>query len=87
MGYLTVGLKFTVFALFFSVFEDYFQVQAPGRLYSEGRLNGGIFYVMSLGGGGLIFGGAYTWRAYFRNSTVVSILLLFKVNKKVKNDI
>ena len=37
---------------------------------------------MSLGG--LIFGGAYTWRAYFRNSTVVSILLLFKVNKKVK---
>ena len=42
---------------------------------------------MSLGGEGLIFGGAYTWRAYFRNSTVVSILLLFKVNKKVKNDL
>ena len=87
LGYLIVGLKFTVFALFYSVFEDYFQVQPPVRLYSEGRLNGGIFALWVEGGGGLIFGGAYTWRAYFRNSTVVSILLLFKVNKKVKNDI
>ena len=43
LGYLIVGLKFTVFALFYSVFEDYFQVQHPVRLYSEGRLNGGIF--------------------------------------------
>ena len=27
---LTVGRKFTVFALFYSVFEGNFQVQAPG---------------------------------------------------------
>ena len=39
-----VGSKFTVFALFYFVFEGNFQVQAPG---------------------GLIFGGAYTWRGLF----------------------
>ena len=33
-------MKFTVFALFYSVFESNYQVQAPGRLYSKGRLNG-----------------------------------------------
>ena len=59
LGYLIVGLKFTVFALFYSVFEDYFQVQAPGRLYSEGRLNGGIF-TLWVGGGG-----AYIWRGLY----------------------
>ena len=41
---LIVGSKFTVFALFYFVFEGNFQVQAP----RGGR-----------GGGGLIFGGAY----------------------------
>ena len=41
---LIVGSKFTVFALFYFVFEGNFQVQAPG---------------------GLIFGGAYTWRGLF----------------------
>ena len=40
---LIVGMKFTVFALFYFVFDGNFQVQAPGR--------GG-------GGGGLIFRGA-----------------------------
>ena len=32
-----VGSKFTVFALFYFVFEDNFQIQAPGGLYLEGR--------------------------------------------------
>ena len=41
---LMVGRKFTVFALFYFVFEGNFQVQAPG---------------------GLIFGGANTWRGLF----------------------
>ena len=40
---LIVERKFTVFALSYSVFEGNFQVRAPGHLYSEGRLNGGIF--------------------------------------------
>ena len=57
---LIVGRKFTVFALFYFVFEGNFQVQAPGRgggggFYLEG------FCVTSLG--------AYIWRAYFLNFT------------------
>ena len=61
--------KFTIFALFYFVFEGKYQVQAPpGGLYSEGRFNGGFFCVTILGGlylEGLIRGGAY-----FRNFTV-----------------
>ena len=42
---LIVGRKFTVFALFYFVFEGYFEVQAPGR-----RGGGGV---------ALILGGAF----------------------------
>ena len=42
---LIVGRKFTVFALFYFVFEGNFQVQAPGVLYLEGRFNGGFFAI------------------------------------------
>ena len=64
---LIVGRKFTVFALFYFVFEGNFQVQGPGvggggGLYLEGRFNGGFFALQIWG---LIFGGAY-----FRNFTV-----------------
>ena len=51
---LIVGRKFTVFALFYFVFEGNFQVQAPGGLYLEGRFNGRFF--------GLKDWGAYIWR-------------------------
>ena len=61
---LIFGRKFTVFALFYFVFEGKFQVQAPRDLYSEGQFNGGFFAVQGWGGG-LIFGGAY-----FRNFMV-----------------
>ena len=55
--------KFTIFALFYFVFEGKFQVQTPpGGLYLEGRFNGGFF---ALPVWGLIFGGAYTWRGLF----------------------
>ena len=40
---LTVGRKFTVFALFYFVFEGNFRVQTPGGLYMEGRFNGRFF--------------------------------------------
>ena len=41
---LIVGRKFTVFALFYFVFEGNFQVQVPREgLYLEGRFNGGFF--------------------------------------------
>ena len=35
---LIVGRKFTVFALFYFVFEGNFQVQAPGRLIFRGAI-------------------------------------------------
>ena len=59
---LIVGRKFTVFALFYFVFEGNFQVQAPppeggGGLYLEGQFNGGFF--------ALRVWGAYIWRGLF----------------------
>ena len=56
-----MGRKFTIFALFYFVFEGKCQVQAPppGVLYSEGRFNRGF---LSYDFGGLLFGGAYKWR-------------------------
>ena len=65
---LIVGSKFTVFALFYFVFEGNFP-KPPGGLYMEGRFNGGFF--------ALPIWGAYIWRglymeggANFRNFTV-----------------
>ena len=41
---LIVGSKFTVFALFYFVFEDNFPGTSPcGGLHLEGRFNGGFF--------------------------------------------
>ena len=60
---LIVGSKFTVFALFYFVFEGNFQVQAPGGAYIwRGDLTEGFLRYEF---GGLIFGGAYTWRGLF----------------------
>ena len=47
---LIVGRKFTVFALFYFVFEGNFQVQGPGGLIFGGAIKRRIFCVMSLGG-------------------------------------
>ena len=61
---LIVGRKFTIFALFYFVFEGNFQVQAPGGLIfgGGGDLTEGFLHYEF---GGLIHGGAY-----FRNFTV-----------------
>ena len=70
---LIVGSKFTVFALFYFVFEGNFQVQAPGGLIFGGAISQKVFDVTSLGGlnlEGLIHGGAY-----FRNFTAIGITL------------
>ena len=59
---LIVGRKFTVFALFYFVFEGNFQIQAPGGAYIwRGDLTDGFLRYKF---GELIFGGAY-----FRNFT------------------
>ena len=62
---LLVRRKFTVFALFYFVFEGYFQVQSPGRLILclGGRFNGGFFLRYEFGGH--ICGGACKWRGLF----------------------
>ena len=62
---LIVGRKFTVFALFYFVFEGNFQVQVPRCLYLEGRFNEGFF--------ALRVWGAYIWRGLF--SKFYSILV------------
>ena len=60
---LIVGGKFTVFALFYFVFEGDFQVQAPGGAYIwTGDLTEGF---LRYDFRGLIFGGAYTRRGLF----------------------
>jgi len=54
---LIVGSKFTIFALFYFVFEGNFQVQAPGGAYIwRGDLTEGFLRYEFRG---LIFGGAY----------------------------
>ena len=60
---LVVGRKFTIFALFYFVFEGKFQVQAPrGAYIRRGNLTVGF---LRYDFGGLIHGGAY-----FQNFTV-----------------
>ena len=58
-----MGGKFTIFALFYFVFESKFHVQAPrGAYIRRGDLTEGFLrYDFE----GLIFGGAYTWRGLF----------------------
>ena len=67
---LIVGRKFTVFALFYFVLST-----SPKGAYSwRGDLTEG-FCVTSLeywGGGGLIFGAAYTWRSLFSEFYAIS---------------
>ena len=58
-----MGRKFTIFALFYSVFEGKFQVQASrGAYIQRGDLTEGFSHYCF---GGLIFGGAFTWRGLF----------------------
>ena len=60
---LIVGTKFTVFALFYFVFEGNFTSTSPlGAYIGRVELTGGVLCHRF---GGLIFGGAYTWRGLF----------------------
>ena len=60
---LIVGSKFTVFALFYFVFEGNFPSTSPQGAYIwRGDLTE-VFLRYEFGG--LIFGGAYTWRGLF----------------------
>ena len=60
---LIVGSKFTVFALFYFVFEGNFPSTSPRGAYIwRGDLTEGVLRYRF---GGLIFDGAYTWRGLF----------------------
>ena len=60
---LIVGSKFTVFALFYFVFDSNFPSTSPqGAYIRRGDLTEGFLRYQF---GGLIFGGAYTWRGLF----------------------
>ena len=67
---LIVGRKFTVFGLFYFVFEGNFQVQAPpGGLYLEGLIHGrGLFSE---------FYGIYKRPAFLDLSSLRSLLLSY----------
>ena len=55
---LIVGNKFTIFSLFYFLFECNFPTTSPsGGLYFEGRFNGGFFASPVWG--------AYIWRGLF----------------------
>ena len=60
---LIVGIKFTIFALFYFVFEGNFPSASPqGAFIWRGDLTEGFLRYRF---GGLIFGGAYIWRGFF----------------------
>ena len=60
---LIVGRKFTVFALFYFVFEGNFpSTSSQGAYIWRGDLTKGFLRHRF---GGLLFGGAYTWRGLF----------------------
>ena len=69
MASLIVGSKFTVFALFYFVFEGNFpSTSPPGAYIWRGDLTEGFLRDRI---GGLIFGGAYTWRGLFSEFYVI----------------
>ena len=64
---LLVGSKFTVFTLFYFVFEGNFPSTSPrGGLYLKGRFNGGFFASPVWG--------AYIWRSLYMEGLIFGIL-------------
>ena len=68
---LIVGSKFTVFALFYFVFEGNFPSTSPGGLYLEGRFNGGFF--------ALPVWGAYIWRGLFSEFYSMPVIIIISL--------
>ena len=74
---LIVGSKFTVFALFYFVFEGNFPSTSPWGAYIwRGDLTEDFLHCEF---GGLIFGGAYTWRGLFSEfyGIIITIIIHF----------
>ena len=74
-------MKFTIFGLFYFVFEGNFQVQARrgaggGGLYLEGRFNGRLF--------ALRVWVAYIWRGLYMEGLIFGILRYFTQFNNIK---
>ena len=68
---LIVGSEFTVFALFYFVFEGNFPSRGRGAYIWRGDLTERLLrYWIE----GLIFGGAYSWRGLFMEGLIFGIL-------------
>ena len=90
---LIVGSKFTVFALFYFVFEGNFSSTSPRGAYIwRGDLTESILRYRF---GRLVFGGAYTWRGLFSefygNSkgsprNVINLTETFRLNYSASSD-
>ena len=73
---LIVGSKFTVFALFYFVFEGNFPSTSPWGAYIwRGCLTEG-FFITDLGGRAYIWR-AYTWRGLYMEGLIFGILHYF----------
>ena len=71
---LIVGSKFTVFALFYFVFESNVPSTSPqGGLYLEGRFNRGFF--------ALPVWGVYIWRGLYMERLIFGILR-YEISRK-----
>ena len=68
-------VEFTVFALFYLVFEGNFQEQAPGGLYLEGRFKEGFFV--------LRVWGAYIWRGLYMEGLFSEFYGIFFVYRQM----
>ena len=79
---LIFGSKFTVFALFYFVFEGNFPCTSPRGAYNwRGNLMVGFLHYQF---GGLIFGGAHAWRGLFLEFYGIRSLHSFLVKLNVK---
>ena len=75
---LIVGSEFTVFALFYFIFEGKFPSTNLRRgLYLERRLNGGFFALLDWG--------AYIWRGLYMEGLIFGILRYNKGRRRQKD--
>ena len=76
---LIVGSEFTVFALFYFIFEGKFPSTNPRRsLYLEGRFNGGFFFA-------LLDWVAYIWKGLYMEGLIFGILGYNKGRRRQKD--
>ena len=81
-----VGSKFIIFALLFFVFEGNFSSTSPRGAYIwRGDLTEGFLRYRL---GGLIFGGAYTWRGLFSEFYSIHVnkrtcVYIFKMRRRL----